>query len=263
MIEFTQSLKITYFRRIKKTKILYFRSSGIGTFIGILPAEGSTVAAIIGYNEAKRWSKNTEQFGKGSAEGIVGPEAANNAAAGGAMVPTLSLGIPGSGTTALILAALIMHGFRPGPYLISETPEFVYAIFGAMLIANLGFLFIGLVGAKFFSISSVYSKKIIMACCIYFFIDWILFICFSMFDVWVMLSAGLLATLWIEMVFLQPLLVMGLILGKLVEESFSQSMIIHDNNFFALLESPVVLLFFTLTFLSLSSPFWAKLFIKK
>ena len=74
------------------------------------------MAAIIGYNEARRWSKDKDNFGKGSPEGIVGPEAANNAAAGGAMVPTLALGIPGSGSTALILAALIMHGFRPGPY---------------------------------------------------------------------------------------------------------------------------------------------------
>ena len=128
-------------------KYTILRSSGIGTFIGILPAEGSTVAAIMGYNEARRWSKNKDQFGKGSPEGIVGPEAANNSAAGGAMVPTLALGIPGSGSTALILAALIMHGFRPGPYLINETPEFVYAIFGAMLIANFGFLIIGLIGA--------------------------------------------------------------------------------------------------------------------
>ena len=74
----------------------------------------------MGYNEARRWSKNKDKFGKGSPEGIVGPEAANNSAAGGAMVPTLALGIPGSGSTALILAALIMHGFRPGPYLINR-----------------------------------------------------------------------------------------------------------------------------------------------
>ena len=78
------------------------------------------------------------------------------------MVPTLALGIPGSGSTALILAALIMHGFRPGPYLISETPEFVYAIFGAMLIANLGFLFIGLIGGilVFKSTTSETKKEI-------------------------------------------------------------------------------------------------------
>ncbi|HSR72411.1 MAG TPA: tripartite tricarboxylate transporter permease, partial [Kiloniellales bacterium] len=135
-------------RRIYGTVL---RSAGLGTFIGILPAEGSTVAAIMGYNEARRWSKNKHEFGTGCPEGIAGPEAANNAATGGAMVPTLALGIPGSGTTALILAALIMHGLRPGPQLIRGTPEFMYAIFGAMLLANIVFMGIGLVGAKVFS----------------------------------------------------------------------------------------------------------------
>ncbi|MEQ3749202.1 MAG: tripartite tricarboxylate transporter permease, partial [Celeribacter sp.] len=105
-------------RRIWKTIL---RSSAIGTIVGILPAEGTTVAAIMGYNEAKRWSKTPEEFGKGSIEGVAGPEAANNAGTSGAMVPTLALGIPGSGTTAVILAALIMHGFRPGPFLMRET----------------------------------------------------------------------------------------------------------------------------------------------
>ena len=95
------------FRKVKWTIL---RSCGIGTFIGILPAEGSTVAAIMGYNEAKRFSKEPEKFGTGAIEGIAGPEAANNAAAGGAMVPTLALGIPGSGTTAVILAAWQARG---------------------------------------------------------------------------------------------------------------------------------------------------------
>ena len=91
------------YRRIWKTIL---RSCGIGTFIGILPAEGATVASMIGYAEARRWSRNKEEFGKGAVEGIAGAEAANNAATGGAMVPTMVLGIPGSGTTAVILVGL-------------------------------------------------------------------------------------------------------------------------------------------------------------
>jgi putative tricarboxylic transport membrane protein len=107
------------------------RSTGIGTFISILPAEGFNVAAIMGYNEAKRLPDRPEEFRTGVPEGIAGPEATNNAATDGAMVPKLARGIPGSGSTAVILAALIMHGFRPGPHLMNETPEFVYAIFTA------------------------------------------------------------------------------------------------------------------------------------
>ena len=87
-------MKLPTWEELKELKNCILRSSGIGTFIGILPAEGSTVAAIIGYNEAKRFSKKKDEFGTGTPEGIVGPEAANNSAAGGAMVPTLALGIP-------------------------------------------------------------------------------------------------------------------------------------------------------------------------
>ena len=124
------------------------RSCGIGTFIGLLPAEGGTVAAMIGYNEAKRWARDKSRFGKGDIRGVAGPETANNAATGAAMVPTLALGIPGSATTAIILGALLVHGLRPGPHLFNETPLLLYAIFTAMLLANLIFLGAGLVGAK-------------------------------------------------------------------------------------------------------------------
>ena len=258
-----KALRLPTLEELKKLKYTILRSSGIGTFIGILPAEGSTVAAIMGYNEARRWSKNKEQFGKGSPEGIVGPEAANNSAAGGAMVPTLALGIPGSGSTALILAALIMHGFRPGPYLINETPEFVYAIFGAMLIANFGFLIIGLLGAKFFSLVAFIPKKLLWPAVFIFAMIGSYSFSSSMFDVWVMLTFGVIGYFMSRHGFSAAPLVMGLILGKLVEESFSQSMIIHDNNFFALLEKPIVVFFFILTFLSLSTPLWSKLFKKK
>ena len=230
------------------------RSSGIGTFIGILPAEGSTVAAIMGYNEAKRWSKHKKDFGTGTPEGIAGPEAANNAATGGAMVPTLALGIPGSGTTALILAALIIHGFRPGPYLIRETPEFVYAIFGAMLLANFMFLGIGLLGAKTFSMITLIPRAILWPAVFTFSVVGAYAGSGAIFDVWVMFIAGVAGFIMLRHGFGLAPLVMGLILGKLVEESFSQSMIMYDNNFLGLFESPIVSVLFALTFISLCWP---------
>jgi len=229
------------------------RSSFIGTFIGILPAEGSTVAAIIGYNEAKRFSKHKEDFGKGALEGIAGPEAANNAAAGGAMVPTLALGIPGSGTTAIILVALIMHGFRPGPYLMNETPHFIYAIFGAMVIANLMFFVIGLGGAKLFSRITLIPRKLLWPAVFVFSMIGAYSFASSAFDVWVMLIAGIVGYIMQRHGFGAAPLVMGLILGGLVEESLSQSMIMFDNEWSRFLDSPIVLMFFVLTLLSL---FW-------
>ena len=145
----------------KKTWKTILRSSGIGSFIGVLPAEGGTVASLIGYSEAKRFSKNPEEFGKGSIEGIAGAEAANNAATGGAMVPTLALGIPGSATTAVILTGLIIHGVRPGPDLFREQPDFLYGIFGAMLIANILFFIFGFFGAKLFARITLVPNKIL------------------------------------------------------------------------------------------------------
>jgi putative tricarboxylic transport membrane protein len=230
------------------------RSSALGTFIGILPAEGSTVAAIMGYNEARRWSKHKKEFGTGTPEGIAGPEAANNAATGGAMVPTLALGIPGSGTTALILAALIIHGFRPGPYLIRETPEFIYAIFGAMLIANFMFLGIGLVGAKTFSLVTLIPRTFLWPAVFVFSVVGAYSGAGSIFDVWVMFISGVVGFIMLRHGFGLAPLVMGLILGKLVEEKFSQAMIMYDNNFFAMFHSPIVVLLFGLTAVSLLWP---------
>ncbi len=232
------------------------RSSGLGTFIGILPAEGATIAAIMGYNEAKRWSKNKDQFGTGCPEGIAGPEAANNAATGGAMVPTLALGIPGSATTALILAALIMHGFRPGPHLVRETPEFIYAIFGAMLIANFMFLGIGLVGVKLFSQITLIPRTILWPSVFVFAMIGAYAGAASIFDVWVMIVSGLVGFIMLRHSFGLAPLVMGLILGQLVEETFSQSMIMYDNQFLRLFESPIVVGFFIMTACSLLWPFF-------
>lgn len=229
------------------------RSSGLGTFIGVLPAEGTTVAAIMGYNEAKRFSKHKEEFGRGAPEGIAGPEAANNAATGGAMVPTLALGIPGSGTTAIILAALIMHDIRPGPHLLENQPEFLYAIFGAMLIANVLFLGIGLAGAKVFSRITLIPQGLLWPAVFAFSVIGSYAFASSLFDVWIMIGAGILGFFMIRHGFGPAPLVMGLILGRLVEESFSQSMIIYENNWWRIGERPIALALLALTALSL---FW-------
>ena len=247
-------IKLPSWADLRRVRATILRSCGIGTFIGILPAEGSTVAAIMGYNEAKRFSKHKEEFGKGSIEGIAGPEAANNAAAGGAMVPTLALGIPGSGTTAIILAALVMHGLRPGPHLMNETPHFIYAIFITMLLANFMFLGVGLAGAKLFSRITLIPRTLLWPSVFVFSLVGAYSGSSSVFDVWVMLIAGVVGFVMLRQGFGPAPFVMGLILGKLVEESLSQSMIIFDNNWFRFFERPFVIVFFVLTILGL---FWS------
>jgi len=208
----------------------------------------------MGYNEARRWSKDKDQFGTGCAEGIAGPEAANNAATGGAMVPTLALGIPGSASTALIMAALVMHGLKPGPHLLDKTPEFIYAIFGAMLLANIAFLVVGFVGAKVFSQITLIPRTFLWPAVLVFAVVGSYAASSSWFDVWVMLISGIVGFVMLRHGFAPAPLIMGLILGKIVEESYSQSMIIYDNNLFAMLDRPVVLFFFLCTLASLLGP---------
>ena len=234
-------------RRIKGTIL---RSSAIGTFIGVLPAEGGTMAAMIGYNEAKRWSDEPEAFGKGAIEGVAGPEAANNAATGGAMVPTLALGIPGSATAAVILGGLHVHGLRPGPYLFEEQPGLLYGIFFAMLLANILFLFIGLVGAKVFSRISLVPTTLLWPT--------VFALCFvgaygleqSIVDVWIMMLAGLLGFVLKRYGFSPAPIIMGLVLGGLVETSLAQSMIIFDQQWTGFLDRPIALVFLCLATIS-------------
>ncbi|MEC8254565.1 MAG: tripartite tricarboxylate transporter permease, partial [SAR324 cluster bacterium] len=179
----------------QKTWKAILRSSGIGTFIGILPAEGATIASMIGYNEAKRWSKTPEEFGKGSIEGIAGSEAANNSATGGAMVPTLALGIPGSPTAAVILAGLMVHGLRPGPTMFTEQSTFVFAIFWSMLLVNVFFFFVGLYGARIFARATLIPLTILWPMVFLFSMVGAYALDQSMIDVWIALIFGVIGYL--------------------------------------------------------------------
>jgi putative tricarboxylic transport membrane protein len=248
-----KAVKLPTLEDFRKVRGAILRSSGIGTLIGVLPAEGSTMAAMIGYNEAKRWSKEPEQFGKGAIEGVAGPEAANNAATGGSMVPTLALGIPGSATAAVILGGLQVQGLRPGPYLFEEQPGLLYGIFFAMLLSNLLFLVVGLVGAKVFSRISLVPTTLLWPT--------VFALCFvgaygleqSLVDVWVMLVAGIIGFGLKRYGFSPAPIIMGVVLGGLVETSLAQSMIIFDQQWTGFLARPIALLFFALAVISVAN----------
>lgn len=240
------SLKLPSIADMKRCASTIARSCGIGTFIGILPAEGSTVAALIGYNEAKRWSKHKKDFGTGVPEGVAGPEAANNAATGGAMVPTLALGIPGSATTAIILGGLAIHGLRPGPYLFEQQPDLLYGIFAAMLAANVLFLGVGLFGARFFARIAMVPKNFLWPTVFGLCVVGAYGINQSLFDVYIMLIAGFVGYWLNRFGFSAAPIIMGIVLGKLVENSLAQSMIIFDHDPTGFLGRPIALAFFAL-----------------
>ena len=239
------------YRKVGRTIL---RSSGIGTFIGILPAEGATVASMIGYNEAKRWSKTPEEFGHGAPEGIAGSEAANNAATGGAMVPTLALGIPGSPTAAVILAGLLVHGLRPGPTMFTEQAGFAFAIFWSMLFVNLLFLAVGLFGARVFARVTLIPTQVLWPCVFLFSVVGAYALDQSMFDVWIALAAGVLGYFMRVFGFSVVPLAIGLILGGMLEQRLGQSMVMLDEQWWRIATRPIAFCFLLLTALALFGP---------
>ena len=249
------ALKLPTLDDVKSTWKTILRSSGIGAFIGILPAEGGTVASLIGYSEAKRWSKNPQEFGKGSIEGITGAEAANNAATGGAMVPTLALGIPGSATTAVILTGLIIHGVRPGPSLFREQPDFLYGIFGAMLFSNIIFFILGFFGAKIFARVTLIPNKLLWP------MVFVVCVCGtyslnqSLMDIWIMLACGVIGFFMRRFGFSLVPVIIGLILGELVEGTLRQSLVIFDGNWLMFLTRPIVVTFLIFSIAALLFPY--------
>ena len=239
------------YKRIWKTIL---RSCGIGTFIGILPAEGATVASMIGYSEARRWSKNKEEFGKGSIEGIAGAESANNAATGGAMVPTMVLGIPGSGTTAIILVGLMVHGLRPGPYLFTEQVDTVYQIFGAMLLANIMFMGMGLYAAKGFARISLVPTAILWPIVFALSVIGAYSLSSSLLDVWIALIFGVIGFFARRHGFAVAPIAVGLILGEMVEINLQNSLKMFEGEWWMILAQPLAAFFLVLAFLGLCGP---------
>ncbi|WP_425091326.1 tripartite tricarboxylate transporter permease [Tropicimonas sp. S265A] len=257
---FMKAIKLPSREDYRKVWRTILRSSGIGTFIGILPAEGATVASMIGYNEARRWSKTPEEFGKGAIEGIAGSEAANNSATGGAMVPTLALGIPGSPTAAVILAGLMVHGLQPGPTMFTEQAEFAYAIFWAMLLVNVMFIFVGLFGAKIFARVTFVPVQILWPIVFTFSIVGAYALDQSMLDVFIAIGSGVIGYFMRRFGYSVVPLAIGLILGGMLEKRLGQSLIMLDDQWWLMFTRPLTLLFFVLTILALFGPYFWRLF---
>jgi putative tricarboxylic transport membrane protein len=234
------------------------RSGLLGTVIGVLPGAGGTIAGFICYNEAKRFSKHPEKFGTGYIEGVAACEAANNAASGGAMVPLMTLGIPGSSTTAILLGAFVIHGMQPGPLLFVKTPNFAYAVIFAMMIANAAFLAFGLLSVKpfvkllatpyYWLISGILLISVVGAYCIR----------TRIFDIGVMLVFGILGYLLQRNGFTTVPIVLGLILGPIVENYFRRAIIVSSGDYSIFFTRPISLALLIFAALSMAWPFVAE-----
>ena len=224
----------------------------IGVFIGIIPGTGGGISCFLAYNVVQRLSKNKNQFGNGAIEGIAAPEASNNATTGGAMIPMLTLGVPGDAITAVMLGALTLIGVRPGPLLFVETPKIVYAIFSGMITIQFVMLILGFLSAKFapyvLKVPARILTPVIMVLCIvgsYTLGN-------SLFDVLVAVIFGVIGFFMRKYGYPGAPLVLGVILGPMAEDNLNRAMLNSGNDWTILLRRPISAVFLILAVISIA-----------
>jgi putative tricarboxylic transport membrane protein len=254
--------KLPSLRLINKLKGLILRSASIGTFIGILPGVGATTGAFVGLSEAIRWSKHPEKFGTGIPEGVAAPEAANNAACSGAMVPLLTLGIPGSAATALMLGAFLIHGLKPGPLLFIQQPVLVYSVFVAMFLANLSIIILAKLFIRYFSKVIELPYNVLGPGIIIFCVAGVFAVRNNFGDIWIMIIFAILGFFMEKYNYPLAPLILGVVLGPIAEQNLRQAMIISGNNPMVLISTPISAILIVLSVLSLFSPQLRMLWVK-
>ncbi len=238
-------------KEFKGMAVTIVRSSFIGLVVGLIPGTGGDTACWFGYNEAKRFSKHKEKFGTGIPEGVAAAEAANNAVVGGALIPTISLGIPGSSSTAVLMGGLMVHGIMPGPSLMSEYADVTYTLIWAVVLSNFAMLFLGLLLTRM-SISVTRVKDRIMA-------PLIIVLCVigsfsinnNIFDVILMFAFGILGYVMDKLKIPTAPMVVGLILGDMFNVTLHQSLLISHGSWAVFAKNPISATLLAIAFLSL------------
>ncbi len=215
------------------------RSSLIGTWVGILPGIGANVGSVMAYAAAKNASKNPDAFGSGSEEGIIASESANNATVGGALIPLIAMGIPGSVIDAILLGALVIHGLQPGPLLMQQNPLAVYTIMGTLLLANIFTFAFMLVSTRWIVRLTHVPRWALLPIILTFCVVGSYALANRMFDVWVMLAFGVIG-FGLERLRL-PLapLVIGFVLAPIAEEHLSGGLMQSGGSYWPLLTRPI------------------------
>ncbi|CDO03391.1 Tripartite tricarboxylate transporter TctA family protein [Oceanobacillus picturae] len=226
------------------------RHSFLGFILGVLPGAGATIASFISYITEKKLSKNPEEFGKGSVKGLAAPETANNAATSGAFVPLLSLGIPGSGTTAVMLGAFLVLGVQPGPLLMTDRPEIFWGIIASMYIGNVFLLILNLPLIPYFAKILKIPRPLLISLVIMFSIIGVYAISFNTFDLYMLLLFGVVGFVMRLFSFPAPPFILAFILGGMMEQAFRQSLTISNGSLTVFVQDPIAL---TLLFVALLS----------
>jgi putative tricarboxylic transport membrane protein len=230
-----------------------------GFFVGGIAGAGAAVASFVSYGLEKKTSKYRDELGKGAIEGVTGPESANNAAAGGALIHLLCLGIPGSGTTAIMLGALLMLGLQPGPLLFVQQPQFVWGLIASMYIGNVMLLVLNL------PLVGMWVKLLDVP--LYLLLNFIILFSFlgvytmnnSAQDLLLMVGFGVLGYLMRRVDIPASPVILGIVLGKLMEEKMRQSLVISDGSMMIFVTRPISLFLLILAVISITNPYWKQI----
>jgi len=230
------------------------RGGVIGFVIGLIPAGGITTASFLAYMAEKRASKHPETFGKGDIAGVAAPEAANNAASISGFAPLLALGVPGSATTAVMLAGFMMWGVRPGPLLFTTKPDLVWGLIASMYVGNVILLLINMFFIPVFVAMLRIPYSILMGFIIVFASIGAFSVNNSMFEVWLMVGFGLLGYAMKKLQYPIVPLILGLVLGTLVEKSLRQALVLSAGSFEIFYTRPITVVFLLIALLAYCSP---------
>mgnify|MGYP005812633153 CR=1 FL=1 len=230
-----------------------------GFFVGGIAGAGAAVASFVSYGLEKKASKYRDELGKGAIEGVTGPESANNAAAGGALIHLLCLGIPGSGTTAIMLGALLMLGLQPGPLLFQQQPQFVWGLIASMYIGNVMLLVLNL------PLVGIWVKLLDVP--LYLLLNFIILFSFlgvytmnnSTQDLYIMVIFGVIGYLMKRVDIPASPVILGIVLGKLMEEKMRQSLVISDGSLLIFVTRPISLFLLLLAVVSITNPYWKEI----
>lgn len=225
----------------KKCKWPILRSAPLGFIIGALPGAGGTMASLMAYNNEKQMAKNSEDFGKGEIVGLAAPESANNAASVGALIPMLTLGIPGSGTTAVMMGALLMLGIQPGPLLFTQNPDIAWGLIASMFIGNIILAYINLPLAKVLVRVLAVPPKVLYPIVLALAFVGTFAIGNSVVDFYILVIFGLIGFVMNKVKIPTAPLILAVIVGGTMEQSFRQTLRISDGNYGAFFDSGVSL----------------------
>ena len=234
---------------------LMIKSALIGTFIGAIPGAGADIAAFVTYNEARRSSKRGNEFGTGCIEGVAAPEAGNNGVTGGAMVPLLTLGVPGDAVTAILLGALIIQGLQPGPLLFTKNADIVYGLFSSLLVGNVLILLFGLLGVRLFCRVVELPKRIIIPVIVTLSIVGAYSMNNSIFDVWVCIGFGIIGYIMQKVDMPSSPIILAVILGPMAESNLRRAVLMYQGSYSFLWTRPIGVVFLALAALSLYSSY--------